>query len=390
MNNYSRHLYIAKAFITAVALVLLVYTSMPARCYWKDLQQEYLTAWALRDGIDIFTPLNELSARYFPVTTSAPDSSPHPPFLALVSLPLTLMPFPVVVMLWLAINIALLIAVGRWLGLSVQGTLFPLAWPPLLFVLHVGNFELLILALAMLGWRAAAAGRDMHAGLWLGIAAAIKLYPILLLVPFVVRWRVRLLMAAGLVIILSQLGGLVTVGISGMVRYYGEILPAVSAKYQHLARNTSPYGALLRWFGGSTNVEPLLHAPGVVLPVTIAISLFALLALARLEPEAAPVAILSCSSRSLGYVCNVGFTADNHSAALTKPEARSITCGSGCVCYTAVGGEPVIDTAIPTDAIARQRGKFVGGRVINNPAGWNCRLTGSVHNTAFRAFAQPS
>ena len=169
---------------------------------------------------------------------------------------------------------------------------FLLAWPPLLFVLHVGNFELLILALAMLGWRAAAAGRDVHAGLWLGIAAAIKLYPILLLVPFVVRWRVRLLMAAGLVIILSQLGGLVTVGISGMVRYYGEILPAVSAKYQHLALNTSPYGALLRWFGGATNVEPLLHAPGVVLPVTIAISLFALLALARLEPEAAPVAIL--------------------------------------------------------------------------------------------------
>ena len=242
---------------------------------------------------------------------------------------------------------------------------FPLAWPPLLFVLHVGNFELLILALAMLGWRAAAAGRDMHAGLWLGIAAAIKLYPILLLVPFVVRWRVRLLMAAGLVIILSRaLGGLVTVGISGMVRYYGEILPAVSAKYQHLALNTSPYGALLRWFGGSTNVEPLLHAPGVVLPVTIAISLFALLALCQTRTGSSASGNFSCSSRSLGYVCNVGFTADNHSAALTKPEARSITCGSGCVCYTAVGGEPVIDTAIPTDAIARQRGKFVGGRVI--------------------------
>jgi alpha-1,2-mannosyltransferase len=138
---------------------------MPARCYTKDLQQEYLTAWALRDGIDIFTPLNELSARYFPAATYGfPHSSPHPTLLALVCLPLTLMPFPVLVMLWLAINIALLIVVGRFLGLSVQGTLPLLEWPPLWFLLYNGNFELLILALAMLGWRAAAARRYLHAG----------------------------------------------------------------------------------------------------------------------------------------------------------------------------------------------------------------------------------
>jgi hypothetical protein len=99
-------------------------------------------------------------------------------------------------------------------------------------------------------------------------------------------------MAAGLVFVLSQLGSLVTAGMSGMFRYYGEILPAVSTKYQHLGLNNSTYGALLRWFGGAIDVEPILHAPGVVLPVTIAISLFALLALTRLEPEEAPVAIL--------------------------------------------------------------------------------------------------
>jgi hypothetical protein len=77
-----------------------------------------------------------------------------------------------------------------------------------------------------------------------------------------------------------------------MARYYGEILPAVSGGYVHIGLNNSPYGALLRLFGGATDVAPLVHAPGVILPVTIALSLFALVTLARLEPEAAPVAIL--------------------------------------------------------------------------------------------------
>lgn len=293
LSNYSRYLYIAQACIAGAGLAALIFGSLPPQCYTKDINQEYLTAWALRDGIDILTPVNELSARYFHASIYAsPHPNPHPPFLALVFLPLTWVPFPIIVMLWLALNIALLIAVGRFLGFSVQGTLPLLAWPPLWALLYLGNFELMILAFAILGWRAAAARCDVQAGLWLGIAAAIKLYPILLLVPFLMRRRVRLLMTAGLVFLLSQLISLVTVGMSGMFYYYGEILPAVSIKYQQLAVNNSPHGALLRWFGGATDVGPLLHAPGVVLPVTIAFSIFALLALVRLEPEASPVAIL--------------------------------------------------------------------------------------------------
>src|SRR5262249_61879741 len=86
--------------------------------------------------------------------------------------------------------------------------------------------ELLILVLAMSGWRAAEAGRDWRAGLWLGLAAAIKLYPAFFLLPFLWRWRVRVVLAAGTVLAVSQLGGLLAVGGSNMIRYYTEILPS--------------------------------------------------------------------------------------------------------------------------------------------------------------------
>jgi hypothetical protein len=298
----TRWVRLAQACVAGIALGTLVIGSLPPLSYNKDLQQEYLTAWALRDGIDIFTPLNQLSARYFPTPTDYfPHASPHPPLLALLSVPLTLLPFPAVVLLWLAMNIALLIVVGRWLGLSVQGSLPLAAWPPLWWVLYLGQFELVILALAMLGWRAAAGGRDWRAGAWLGVATSIKLYPAFFLLPFAARKRWRVILAAALVVNLVQLGNLATVGASGFVRYYIEVLPAVSARYQSIGLNCSPYGALLRLFGDSADVLPVTYAPGVIVPIAVALSMLALLGSVRLDPEAAPVAMLVALPRVWFY-----------------------------------------------------------------------------------------
>jgi hypothetical protein len=282
---------VARACLVGLALGPLVRNSLPPNAYSKDLQQEYLTASAWRDGQNVFTPVTELSARYFPVATdNFPHPSPHPPVLAPLSLPLTWLPFPVIVFLWLFINVALLVRVGRWLGLSVFGSLALLAWPPLWCLVHIGQLELLILVLAMSGWRAAEADRDWRAGLWLGLAAAIKLYPAFFVLPFLWRWRVRIVLAAGAVLALSQLGGLLAVGRSDMIRYYTEILPSVSRYYSVRGLNAAPYGALLRLLGGAIDISPLVHAPGAVVPIAAALSLFALAALVRLPPARAPVA----------------------------------------------------------------------------------------------------
>jgi alpha-1,2-mannosyltransferase len=293
LSRASRPLRLAQLCISTIALGSLVGGSLGPVAYTKDIQVEYLTAWALRDGVDVFTPLTELSARYFPAaTTNFPHPSPHPPVLALISLPLTLLPFPIVVVLWLALNIWLVFVVGRWLGLSTRSTMSLAAWPPLWCLLYIGQYELVILALAMLGWRAAAAGRDWRAGFWLGTAAAIKLYPVTFLLPFLARRRIRVLLGAAVIFALSQVGNLATVGPRGVVRYYREIVPAVSGRYVRTALNSSPYGGLLRLFGGADDVAPLVNAPGVVRPAAVCLSLFAVAALLRLEPQAAPLAML--------------------------------------------------------------------------------------------------
>jgi len=282
-----------QALLIGISLGVLVRASLPPDCYRKDLQEEYLSARALRDGLDVFTPVTELAARYFPVTTTNfPHPNPHPPVLALLGIPLTLLPFPGIVLLWLTASIVLLIVVGRWMGLSLLGSLALSAWPPMWFLLLIGQYELLVLALAMLGWRAAAAGRDWRAGGYLGAAAALKLYPVLFVVPFLARRRWGVVVAAAAVIVASQFGNLLAVGVQGTIKYYTVVLPQVSEFYANAGLNSAPYGGLLRIFGGAKDVAPLVHAPGVVLPLTVCLSCLALFALVRLEPEAAPAAVI--------------------------------------------------------------------------------------------------
>lgn len=284
---------LAQACIVGLALGFLTVSVLPPHSYTSDLQQEYLTASAYRDGIDVFTPVAELSARYFPYRTeNFPHANPHPPFLALLSVPLTYFPFPAITLAWLLLNVLLVLIVGRCLGLSVLGSLALTAWPPLFWLLLIGQLELAILFVIMLAWADAARGRDWRAGAWLGAAAAVKFYPALLLGWFLIRSRFRLVAAAGAVFVLSQLGNLATIGWSGMVRYYDEILPAVSARYVSIGLNSSPYGALLRLFGGASDVLPLIDAPHVVVPLTVGFSLLGLVALLKLRPQAGPVAIL--------------------------------------------------------------------------------------------------
>ena len=292
----------ARFWAAAVSVALLTLRSFPPACYFKDLQVVYLTARALRDGIYIFTPVADLAARYFPVTVSLSPYPNHlPPLLSLLSIPLSSLPFPVLSFLWLAINLLLLIAVGRMLGLSAVGSVTLAAWPPAFWVLDNGNLEMAILALTLRGWKEARSNRDWQSGLFLGLAAVIKFYPALFLLPFLVRGRLRVVGAAGLIFGLGQLGNLAAVGPAGLVTYCRDILPIGSSLWIHLGLNSAPYGMLSRLFGGAEDIAPLIHAPWLVLPITLALSAFALLAILKLEPEASPLAVLVGLPNVRGY-----------------------------------------------------------------------------------------
>lgn len=103
----------------------------------------------------------------------------HPPFEALLFLPLTYLPYSVAFTLWNAINLGLLFVVAALLrdSVSVLRTialwklvLIALAFFPVFANFHQGQDAILLLLLVVLGFRALERGEDFTAGLWLGLA----------------------------------------------------------------------------------------------------------------------------------------------------------------------------------------------------------------------------
>jgi hypothetical protein len=289
--------------LAGFVLLLLILRSLPPYSYSKDIQVTYITALALRDRIDIFTPIVDLSSRYLPVSASLSPIGNHlPPLLSLFMLPLALLPYSAFILIWLAVNFVLLFWIGRKLGLSQTGSLALAAWPPAFWVLDNGNYELVILALMIAGWRAGRSSREWIAGASIGLAAAIKYYPVLFLAPYVLRRRFTIVTVACGVFALAQLGNLLILSPSKMLFYYKTVLPQASSLWLRLGINCSPHGSLLRLFGGAEDIEPVVEAPWIVIPATLLVSLFGLFALLKLEPENAPLATITALPNVRGYV----------------------------------------------------------------------------------------
>jgi hypothetical protein len=295
-------LWLGQVLVGGLAVCILVLRAAPPIVYEKDLQVIYLSALALRDGEDALAPVQQLAARYWP---GRPGTSPLPnhlpPFLSLIGVPLTLLSFPVFATLWLAVNLVLLWLGARALGLSPAGGIALAAWPPAFWALDNGNLEVLILALLVSGWNAAREGRETRAGAWIGLAGAVKFYPLLFLVPFVRRRRARLLGAAALVVAAAQAANLLALGPSRLLFYYREVLPMGSELWLRQGLNSAPYGALLRLFGGAEDVGPVVAWPWLVMPALGALVLVAVIVFYKCEPEDAPAAAFMALPNVRGY-----------------------------------------------------------------------------------------
>lgn len=109
-----------------------------------------------------------------------------PPLLALMVVPLTLLPLAAAFYVWTAFNVASFVAASRlvipgdtvtWLTVLFVS----LALWPAVFSLERGQPELIVYALAIASWWFAAHGRDRWAGVVLGLAWAVKPQIVLLL-----------------------------------------------------------------------------------------------------------------------------------------------------------------------------------------------------------------
>jgi len=129
---------------------------------------------------------------------------PHPPLVIMVSWPFAHVTFEVAALCWFAASLACLFVLAIVLsGLARRRTSFSLpplpdtllcfagllVWPPVLYNLEKGQFTILIAMLIAVGWVWLSGRGCRAAGVSIGLAAALKLFPALLGVYLAIRHR---------------------------------------------------------------------------------------------------------------------------------------------------------------------------------------------------------
>jgi hypothetical protein len=217
----------------------------------------------------------------------------HPPFATLLTLWAGYLPYSRAHAAWGLANVGLLLLAG---GLIVGGApaavptrardaiavglgAFALGSEPLRAQFAEGNWNGLLLLLLAGAWRLDRAGRPGWAGVLVGVAALVKLYPGLLVAAFVL-WR-RPAGVAGFVLALV-LGTLLTLAVFGWGphrEFATAVIPRI--KMQQYPQNQSLAATAGRLFEPvRADVEPLAASPGLVKVATAATAGLMLLPLA--------------------------------------------------------------------------------------------------------------
>jgi hypothetical protein len=260
------------AAIAGIAtLSFQVYLLMPPRFYGKDFKQEYMLARAVLDRTNPYVSEKELAARYIPESVDYALPSLHPPAVALLAAPLGFLPYRAAATAWLLFEMSLLLllavmvtSTGRSLRFgrgAIAAWCILLLWRPVIEELAFGQLGLPLAALLGGSWFAMQSGRRRLAGVFLGAAVAVKLFPVVIALYLLVKGRWSTVVSAGITAsLLTVLAG-AAVGVDGVVSYVGEL--QAGTPFLPAEHNCSIYGAVLRIFTGGLLIQPLIDAPAV-------------------------------------------------------------------------------------------------------------------------------
>jgi uncharacterized membrane protein len=184
----------------AVVAALLILRLTGPTIDGDDFAADYAAAQSLLAGANPYAePVGSLMGEYVARKPGRIYSGhfyaiPHPPFALMLAAPLArYFPYRTARSIWLALDVALLVAIGAfcvgprhcwWVALAL------VAWTPLATELRWGNWSLILAALTVAAWHWR--HRPALAGALLGFATSIKLYPALLIGFFALsrRWGV--------------------------------------------------------------------------------------------------------------------------------------------------------------------------------------------------------
>ena len=242
----------------------------PEKTEGIDFFQEWASARNAMNGLPVYADLRESARLYLGYTRRQVRrlSSRAMPIRRRRSLwrsRFSRLDYPQATLTW---NLASLLAlvISLWLIARAERlrcewwVVFPvvtlaLLCDPLQQQVNQGQLNLLLLLLLTLTWTAGRSGRSRWAGVFLGLASAIKLFPALFFVYYVLRRRWPVVATGAVTFILATVVTLAVLGLDAYRSYAYEVIPEVNA-FSNWWANVSLNGFWKMWFDSGA-VSPL-------------------------------------------------------------------------------------------------------------------------------------
>lgn len=262
----------------------------------RDFPSYYIAAQRLLRGQDTYSGLQEDASR-LGIADYFIDSAVNPPTFTVAASWLAVFPYAISWVLWQLLSLAALgLALAVLLreagpafspGARLRLVCAALLFPPLSFHLLYAHTELFLLLALVAAWFLLRRGKEVPAGILLGLAAAIRIYPLFLLFYFPLRraWKGFLAaVAAGL----AWAGlSLLLAGPSSFLHYLAALRGEVSTLYARWG-NFSLWGSVhkLASIWTALGERPLLR-DGLALALAAGILLLTLGLARRLDADRA-------------------------------------------------------------------------------------------------------
>jgi hypothetical protein len=218
-----------------------------------DFFQDWASARNLFHGLPIYTSHEVTIEKYLGYQADRIDFpvNAHPPASVVVAIPYAALDYPDAVLAWNLVSLALfaltLWGIARALSIPLGGwsispiLVLALTCSPLRQQVNHGQYNLLLLFLLVGAWLAERSQRRVAAGVLLALATALKLFPALFFLYFVLKrqWKVVAvgIVALALVTVLT----VAVLGVDTWMDYAFHVLPTIS-QYQSYAPNLSLWG----------------------------------------------------------------------------------------------------------------------------------------------------
>ncbi len=281
-GSTSRLIAIVGVVLLLLGMALVVRRVQSARVVVSDFTQDYVAALALREGLSLYeefpperlqSVMPEVSYLLLDEADGAikPILNFHPPFNAVLFVPISMLPYDSAIVLWSVLTGILYVLVGalvlRELDIALPAPYLlllvglGLCWYQFQVHMVLGQLSLLVVACVAGCWSLLRHGHVVAGGALLGLACLIKLFPGLLFLYLIVRRRWYALVAGVAVLAVGGVATLAVVGLEDMVRYVTSVAPLNVVMYGPHPVNMSLTGVWHRLLVGSSLIAPLVEAP---------------------------------------------------------------------------------------------------------------------------------